>query len=389
MHVQKLLQNFLSSVMHQKRLTTLIIMVMTALKTKKLSLTDLGRAIDLPIAERSCIRRSDRFLSNKKLHMEREIIHITIVRKIIGARNQPDIIVDWSAVPNTTHHILRAAMVGRGRALTLYEEVHPEKKLGNKRVQNKFLQTLKTILPASCSPVIITDAGFHNDWFKKVSRLGWHYLGRIRGKKHVRILANNSEWQPSSSLFSMANSTPKCLGKTELCESNPCTVNLCLFKAKKKGRKGLTRSGKKRTDKNSLQYSKSAKEPWVLATSLPENRLLANRAIKKYQKRMEIEESFRDLKSSRFGFGFENSYSKKINRIEILLLVAMLASLVAWLTGLVSEKRNIHYNFQSNTTKNRRVLSLFFLGCQVIKRKIKIPINELISAFDEELNCAF
>ena len=53
---------------------------------------------------------------------------------------------------------------------------------------------------------------------------------------------------------------------------------------------------------------------------------------------MEIEESFRDLKSSRYGFGFENSYSQKINRIEILLLVAMLASLVAWLTGLVSEK---------------------------------------------------
>ena len=55
----------------------------------------------------------------------------------------------------------------------------------------------------------------------------------------------------------------------------------------------------------------------------------------------------------------------------------MLASTVAWLVGLAAERMNLHYNFQANSVKNRRVLSLFFLGCQVIKRKMRIPIQAI------------
>lgn len=383
MHVKGFLHKMLSSVMHQKRLCTLILMVTAAVTYKKLSLTGLGRVLQLPIQECSAIRRADRFLSNQKLHQELKSIYEQVIRNVIGKRIRPDIIVDWSPIPNTTHHILRAAAVAEGRALTLYEEAHPEKKLGNKKVQNKFLQTLQKLLPKECRPIVITDAGFHNDWFKKVVSLGWDFIGRIRGKKYFREAGK--DWILCSELFKQATSTPKYLGKVELCKSNSLEMYFCLFKSKAKNRKSMNKAGKKRNDSTSLDYRKAAKEPWLLATSLRDNYLLANRLVKKYSYRMQIEEGFRDLKSSRYGFGLEDAYSKKINRIEILLLIAMLASFIAWLTGWIAEKKGLHYQFQSNTTKNRRVLSLFFLGCQIIKRKIKIPLCAILAAIDEGL----
>lgn len=386
MHIKGFLHKLLPSVIHKKRLTTLTLLIMTALKNKKLSLTELGRGIELPIKERSGIRRADRFLGNKNLPREKEVIYGAVITRMVGGATRPDIIVDWSNIPNTTHHVLRAALVAEGRALTLYEEVHPEKKLGNKWVQNKFLQNLKKLLPYECKPVIITDAGFHNDWFKEVQRLSWDYIGRVRGKKYFRVAEKN--WGLCSGIFKQKAGMPKYLGRAELCKSNSIETNLCLFKGKRKDRQGLNRMGKKRNDSTSLDHRKSAKEPWLLATSLPESSTLARRVVKKYSTRMQIEEGFRDLKSSRYGFGFENAYSKKRDRISVLLLIAMLASFIAWLIGWAAEKEGMHYQFQSNTIKNRRVISLFFLGCRIIRRKIKIAMSKIMIAIDEGLSHA-
>lgn len=381
MHVKGFLHKILPSVIHKKRLTTLTILVETLLDSKKLSLTALGRAIKLPIKERSGIRRVDRFLGNQKFHQECEAIHQIIINHAVGSSKRPHIIVDWSSIPNTTHHTLRAALAANGRAITLYEEVHVEKKLSNKKVHNAFLKKLKALLPEDCKPIIITDAGFYNDWFKEVVKLGWDFIGRVRGKKYVRKISEET-WQFSRELFNKATSTPKNIGEVELCKSNSMTVTLCLFKGKSPKRKRAKKSGKK-----PLEYRKAAKEPWLLATSLSDSYFLAKRVIEIYSLRMQIEEGFRDLKSPRYGFGFEYAHSKKLARIEVLLLIGTLASFIAWLTGWVAEKNNIHYQFQSNSIKNRRVLSLFFLGCQIIKKKIKISVNMIMSAIDEGLTC--
>lgn len=192
MRIIGFLHKLLSSVMHKKRLTTLTILVITVLNTKKLSLTELGRGIDLPIQERSGIRRADRFLGNDKLYLEREAICEVVIQTIVGKTRCPVIIVDWSNIPNMRHNVLRASLAAEGRAITLYEEVHPEKKLGNRQVQNKFLHKLKGMLSTDCKPLIITDGGFHNEWFREVVQLGWDYLGRIRVGRNFAILLRKS-----------------------------------------------------------------------------------------------------------------------------------------------------------------------------------------------------
>ncbi len=69
--------------------------------------------------------------------------------------------------------LLRASLPVGGRALTLYEEVHPQKKLANRDVQHRFLQRLAQRLPAEAAPIIVADSGFKVPFYREVERLGW------------------------------------------------------------------------------------------------------------------------------------------------------------------------------------------------------------------------
>jgi hypothetical protein len=56
---------------------------------------------------------------------------------------------------------LRASVAVAGRSVTLYEEAHAQKVLGNPKVHRRFLRTVHSLLPASCKVIVMTDAGFH------------------------------------------------------------------------------------------------------------------------------------------------------------------------------------------------------------------------------------
>ena len=54
----------------------------------------------------------------------------------------------------------------------------------------------------------------------------------------------------------------------------------------------------------------------------------------------------------------------------MLLLLAQLAAFIAYFTGMIAEANNIQYQFQANSIKHRRVLSLCYLGKRIIKKKL-------------------
>lgn len=385
MYVEAIIHKMLSSVMHLKRLSALSSIVNCAFEAKQLSVTGLGRALQAPIQERSGIRKVDRLVGNKKLHAQRENVYKTIATQLIGNKRRPWLLVDWSPIPNTTDNLLRAALVCEGRALSVYEEVHPEKKLGNRTIHKLFLDSLKRVLPETCCPILVTDAGYHTSWFKAVKKLSWDFVGRVRGTV-TYCPEGEQDWLGLKALHQKANKNAKQLGSVLLSKTEPCEGVICYYKGKSKGRISRNKLGNKRQCSHSKERSKSAKEPWILMTSLT-GRNVAKQVVKIYRTRMQIEEGFRDLKSSQYGFGFERSYSYKIARIEILLMIAMLASLVAWQIGWQAERENLHYEFQANSIKDRRVLSLFYLGVRVIKKKIRLTLKSL-SEITEQLEWA-
>lgn len=379
MHANRFLHKLFNNAIHKARIKALTEVVLAAISAKQLRLSILGRSIDLPIQERSAIQKVNRLLGNKHLIKEHETIQKIVADLLIGNKKRPLIIVDWSKYPNSEDGIMRASLCTEGRALTLYEKRNTFKKMGNKTFQRNYLKNLAQVLPENCQPIIITDAGFHNDWFKSISKLGWDFIGRIRNVKKYRV-DGEKRFKLCRTLFRQATEKPKILGKMQLTESNPLICNFYIMKSSLKGRKALRKDGKVRKDKDSKAYSRSYREPWLLVSSL-QGRNAAKKVMTIYKKRMTIEEAFRDLKSTKYGFGLSEGTTRKKHRRDVLLLIAMLAGLIAWLTGKVGEKKNLHYQFQSNSIKTRRVLSFFYLGCQMIRKKIKIPLSEIWKIF--------
>lgn len=89
--------------------------------------------------------------------------------------------------------------------------------------------------------------------------------------------------------------------------------------------------------------------------------------MNRYARRMKIEHEFRDTKDEQWGLGFRCSRTKNIRRLRVLLMLSVLAIWVLWLIGLAAEAKKFHRYFQANSIKNKRVLSLVFLGREVVK----------------------
>jgi len=383
MHVVRLLHNFCKKScvgVHAKRLSALFIVVAGLTLGGKLTVAGIGRSLKTKANAKNKIKRVDRLVGNTKLHKERNKFYFMVGKMVVSNAKQPPIIIDWSGLPNPNFYLLRAAIPIQGRALTIYEEVHPQSKQGNPKVHKEFLKILSKMLPKNCKPIIVTDAGFHAPFFKEVEKLGWDFIGRIRGLTKYKNLSS-AEWIACKKLYSKASKIPKIICEAILSKSNPIRCFLFLYKGKKKGRIAKNKSGKRKRDVVSIACAKANKEPWVLASSLREGKNVAKKVIKLYKLRMRIEEGFRDLKNSRLGFSFEESQTYKPERFEILLLIAMLAIFAVSILGKAGEQRNLQYQFQANTIRNRAVLSLFFLGCQIIReRNMKFKKEELLCA---------
>lgn len=377
MHVSAIVQELLGTSIHQTRITTLSVLIDGVIRGKELKLTSLGRHLELNGKERSAINRVDRFLGNPFYQNKSIEIYRVITRKAAGAMPAPLIIVDWSSIPGShlslsgEHCVLRASLAASGRSITLYEEIHPKSKEGASEVHREFLAHLKSLLPSSCKPCIVTDAGFKNPWFKALIAQEWDYIGRLNGSVYYD---EGAGFKPLSELFPKATSKPQKVGCAVVAKTNPLTTTLYSYKKPAKGRKHRGKTGKIITNKQSRKNAKSNSEPWILASSLEGNRI-EEHIIKYYKLRMTIEESFRDTKSQRYGLSLNENSTLNVKRYSVWFLLAALVTFIAWIVGYTAEKMKLHYDFQANTYRHRRVLSFFFLGCQVIRKRIVVLIN--------------
>lgn len=373
MHATIILPELLGGTIHKARINSLNNLVTGVICHKKLQLSELGRNLQHS-NERSGIRIVDRALGNVYYHEHSKVIYGCLAKAVIGNNKTPSIIVDWSVIPNSErntqeeYQVLRASFAAEGRSITIYEEVHPQSKYGKEHIHNNFLIQLAEMLPVDCKPCVITDAGFRIPWFKAVIKLGWNYIGRIRGDVNFN---DGSGFQPNSLLFNRASSKPQYLGPFTLAKYNPFKTHFYLYTHKIQGRKKRNRNLTFARNKESRTHSKGYREPWLIVSSL-ERSEEPREIINRYKSRMGIEEAFRDTKSTKYGFSFNDNNTIKPQRYIVWLLLAALASFVAWIVGYIAEQNKIHYQFQANTYRQKRVLSFVFLGCRVVKKKIKL-----------------
>jgi hypothetical protein len=84
---------------------------------------------------------------------------------------------------------------------------------------------------------------------------------------------------------------------------------------------------------------------------------------------MQIEETFRDLKSPAYGLGLRHSRTRCPKRFNVMILIALVLQLVLWWVGFFAQSKGWQKHFQANTVRNKNVLSTIRLGKEVLRHK--------------------
>lgn len=363
MHAQTIIQDLLDKEcpeIHAKRRSAIAAMVEAGGKGG-LSLMGMSRGLGSITSLRHRIKRCDRLLGNSKLNQERQRIYGAMTQRLLCAIARPLIIIDWSDLKaDRSWQLLRAALIVQGRALTLYEEVHPIDKATSPRVHQAFLRHLHLLLPEHCRPIFVTDAGFRAPWFKLLDRLGWAWIGRIRNRDTVRPLEGGL-WCGCKALYAKASSTAKDLGQFHYVRSNPVPCRLVLIRKRPRGRHRSTVHGTIARNRRSLKQAQGQREPWLLAVSPQLDVLNAKQVVTIYSGRMQIEQTFRDVKNPRWGLGLSHSQTNKPERLACLLLIGALVCYALWLIALAVRKSGYRIEFGSKK-KAAHALSLISLA---------------------------
>ena len=340
---------------HLARSRAVFAAVRMVLRSGRLSLTCLGRAIAERTSPKHGIKRIDRLLGNARLHSEQLTFYRAIARRVVGSAARPVILVDWTSVTPKLWALV-AAVPFEGRALVIYAETHSIAEYLKPHVNAGFLRAPRSVLPDGCRPIVVTDAGFRSPWMKLVEGMGWDYISRVRHGTLQYI--KGTVWMGLVPLWRRTRTEPTDLGHFELGRQAryPCRLvgirkaNALLKPTSPRG-SGIEPGGRRKR--------RTALEPWLLATSLSDP---AKAVVAMYRQRMHIEETFRDAKSSRFGISLCHARTSSADRANVLVLLASLSHLVAVLVGMAAEAAGLHRQFQANTVRTKRVLALATLG---------------------------
>ncbi|MGH8214241.1 MAG: IS4 family transposase [Rhodanobacteraceae bacterium] len=357
--------------MHALRRRVLLLSVEALIAGRRLTLMDVARA--WPGAERirTPLKALDRLLGNDHLHVERAHIHAAMARWLLRGPH-PVIVLDWCDLKaDRSWHLLRAAVPVGGRTLTILDMVFPDGQQGSPAAEKHFLHCLANMIPADVQPILVTDAGFRAPWFRAVDAMGWHWLGRLRHRtlvKPVEAPDEASEWVPCRALYTLAEAAPRDLGLMDTVRAKPWRCRVVVHAKPLKGRKLRNRRGEPSRTKKSKESAAREREPWLPVASPALAHLNARQPVALYARRMQIELSFRDLKSHRYGHAFEDSLTRKPKRIEVLLLLHTMAAFASWLVGMACETAGID-QWLTPCRAKRRLYSIMRLGREALVRR--------------------
>src|SRR5699024_3649748 len=146
-------------------------------------------------------------------------------------------------------------------------------------------------------------------WFHAVDALGWHWLGRLRNRTLAKPVDAHAtdDWVPSRALYELLDGYgTRDMGLMDTVRAHPLTCRVVIHRKKGKGRKHRNLDGAPARTISSRKVAARYREPWLLVAS-PSLRLSARQLVTLYARRMQIEQSFRDLKSHHYGSAFEDS----------------------------------------------------------------------------------
>lgn len=359
--------------MHTTRLQAVLDVAAGLRMSQNLSLSELGRNLPGDAQLKNKIKKVDRLEGNKKLHNELYYLYQGLshfVFTYISHDTSVPLIVDVCCLKDDREiQMLSAEVAVKGRSIPLYREVYHDSETKG-RAKN-FLKELSLCLPRNREVIVIMDAGFYDEWFQEIAALGWYWLCRIRGTKSVK-LSGEFEWKTIQELIPDIKPKTAHYEHALLTKDHKRPCRMVTTYRQPKGRKVKTSRGKTTSTVSNGSYSQANKEPWILATNLSLEYTPVD-IVNLYFKRMQIEESFRDVKSHQFGLSGRYVRTSSVDRWGVKMLLAAIVQITYWVIGVIAHSQNKQKYFQANTVKDKKVFSYFTLG------KLMIEHNQLSS----------
>ena len=361
--LHKLLHQSVPSI-HARRLDAVMATVQSVVYGARATVTSLGRGLSGKAYDKHKIKRVDRLLSNSFLYQERHVIYRALTRRLLQQVSEAVVAIDWSPLcADQQWHLLRAAIPVGGRSLTLYEEIHPRSKLGNREIQHRFLDRLATMIPTTCQPIIVADSGFRTPFFRYLEdQLNWHWVGRIRSRDFICWHDRASVWFGAKLLHPRATTVPRRLGMVDWVRRKPLCAVIVLVRQARKHRKSLTYTGTKRQSRRDKIQVKRACEPWLLVASFSLRLRTPKQIVTIYKTRMQIEEGFRDCKAVHYGLCLSQHRRMNLQRRSVLCLIAACAIFILWCVGVAGSQTEIARQIRVNSSSKRKPYSTIFLA---------------------------
>lgn len=334
--------------MRLSRLKTLAAIVSAAMCMTGVGVLALGRAMAGEVAAKHCIKRVWRFLRNSAV--ECESISHALFSCLAPKAGSIVVLVDWTEIE--PYQQLVCALPRDGRALPFWSKTILRLCEEGEMVaaEEEALEALGRICPGNRTLVLIADRGFGNTrWLNSIAKRGWSYVQRLAGNRGIEI-------------------------RGEICQLRHLPIpdrSHCLDWGP--GRLTGAESVRARlvTARN-----EAAKETWILVTDL---RSIPPEIVRLYQRRMWIEEAFRDLKNRNWGLGMDKVRLSSPERHDRLFTVLALAYALLCAFGAAAESLEVDRLLKANTV-SERVLNLARLGnyfLQLHRCAINTAIAEL------------
>lgn len=371
MFAEKLLFNALVEgcpFIHENRLNAVIDVSMALRDSQNLTLSEIGRALKGESKIKHKIKKVDRLEGNTKLHEELNSLYIGLSNYVFTYlsqdKNVPIIIDVCFMKDDRAIQMLSAEVASKGRSIPLYRKVFREGEL--KEQTQDFLRELSFCVPKERKIIIVMDAGFYCEWFKTIESFGWFWICRIRQGKSFKFI-DSSDWHTVKEFIPQVKEKTTNYEQIILTRKHKHPCRLITTKRSPKGRVRKDSRGNTNGRVGSGRYRDAAREPWLLATNLPEHDHKAVEIVNFYSKRMQIEESFRDLKSHQFGLSARYIRTKCIHRWGVKMLLAAIVQITYWVIGVIGHSQGMQTRYQANTVKDKKVFSYFTLGRLIIE----------------------
>ncbi len=341
------LSNFVQS-LNRHQVKALAFIIDALLSRPSSTLAEIARTAAIPqnIALNHCLKRVQRFLSNPRIcnqDVYRDLIKF--LWPSLSSWQRIPICIDWTF--NEKKHpwwVLRACVVLKGRGLPIlswsFRKADFEDFDSQNQAEEAFVKELLAMLPSCDRVIILADRGFaRSDFLAFLDELGLKYVIRVSSqsylecKKYQGLLADLPVHRGVVVSYKNAIYTKR----------RPIPINQLVVTCSTK------------PDQH---------DPWFLATNL---RYSKTTIVRLYERRMTIEEDFREAKAR---LDWKNCRIKKLFHYRRFVLILEIALMISVLVGTVAHRRSSLASLVSRRRKGQWDLGYTMMGLRLLENSL-------------------